>query len=304
MEKLYIVEPDSKKITFPKIKHDKQFVIKLKQDTDFAEVRKEYRYQLKEYGEIQAKELESEIDSSTCFEVEPLSAIAKANKDLLAPYEFIKGKKEIIENFISIIEDSEGDEIFVINENDAFEKSLLKGAYLIKHEFNSYESQKKEYLDGLTSFTKDILQALSKKHGLKVSLKKQELVDQLLKISDQLEIPQFYRYDIGKLKELLAHLSKVYINDIKENSKRYHPIYHRAIWEGVAQDAGYDFVSELVSQLEKEADLQIEKRHRIIEKEETDRFDQLEREARKETNNKFVYIGIAILVIVALIYLF
>ncbi len=55
---------------------------------------------------------------------------------------------------------------------------------------------------------------------------------------------------------------------------------------------------------EKEADLQIEKRHRIIEKEETDRFDQLEREARKETNNKFVYIGIAILVIVALIYLF
>ena len=49
-----------------------------------------------------------------------------------------------------------------------------------------------------------------------------------------------------KLKELLAHLSNVYINDIKENSKRYHPIYHRAIWEGVAQDAGCDFVSELL----------------------------------------------------------
>ena len=52
-----------------------------------------------------------------------------------------------------------------------------------------------------------------------------------------------------KFDEWYNGLVQVYINDIKENSKRFHPLYHKEIWEAVKDSNDDAIVCKIVDDI-------------------------------------------------------
>ena len=85
------------------------------------------------------------------------------------------------------------------------------------------------YMEYLSSLRVTDLKEISKNAGLRTTLKKQELVDQILDKGIVKNIPLPFVKNI-KFDEMMFYFFDVYINDIRKQIDKWHPYYIEAVW--------------------------------------------------------------------------
>lgn len=95
----------------------------------------------------------------------------------------------------------------------------------------------------LLSFNAPDLKEFCRKLGLKSSLSKSKLADQLIDSNVPLKLPEAVVLN-EKFHNMMGHFVNVYIEDIMANLERFHPLYIPVVWETMVDDEDYSFVKQ------------------------------------------------------------
>jgi hypothetical protein len=236
---------------FPKYSHNKQCLIKIKDETDWAETRKEIWEDLypEEKKNFSIRDFE-EHSATLCPEylIDPFSKLFDGSKvKHLAPYSYLKGHGEEIQDILNEIDfpDDDDDMPGYIRIDADWEEKLLKDGFIDPIE-TQQDIENRAYLHSigykdaikseatLKSLKVPELKEINKKLGYRISRKKDELVKQVINILDEKKpkggVPN------KKFLSLMNDLFGLYISDLKASLIRYHPLLHEYVWECVEAD--------------------------------------------------------------------
>ncbi|MFP4571853.1 MAG: SAP domain-containing protein [Desulfobacterales bacterium] len=221
------------KFKFPKYHSTKDFLVKIKDVTDYQEYWRESDSDIKRNYDIE--KLENEIfygSLDIIFEIDDDEGMDfwgfmdRLNVKNLKPYEILKDNISI---FMEILESNDK----YIFPDDEFYHLLFQNGFLSQYEFKDNDKRNEyieKYKNNLRNLNVKQLKELSKKRGLKVSLKKQELINQLLEYNDFNDISNPYLIN-DKFKEMVNHFLDLYLNNIRNQIDTFHPLYIQEIWK-------------------------------------------------------------------------
>lgn len=227
----YFYSSDNK-FKFPRYKSSKGALVKIKDITDYKEFWSDFDSEEKQ--KFTFKDFEFHIESYIEFEIEEFWSFMKRLKiSDLKPYQFIKNDIEGFESLVYELEEPDEEEPYVLQRTKLIE-NLYDNGMLSEYIFVNNQ-QKQKYHEGyFFSLKVPELKDLSKSLKLKTTLKKEELVKQLIVNIDLNDI------DIAsplvknnKFDEMIKHFSKKYISSISNQIDKWHPFYIQVVWDEV-----------------------------------------------------------------------
>jgi len=123
--------------------------------------------------------------------------------------------------------------------SNEYTDTLYKNNFLSEYTFSSDKEKNEYYIEYINSLNVSDLKELSKKRGLKVSLKKQELINQIIEYNDFNDIP-FPYIPNEKTNEFINYILSLYLKDIQNQIDTFHPLYIQKMWDVVKLDSGID----------------------------------------------------------------
>ncbi|MGA1846898.1 SAP domain-containing protein [Deferribacter abyssi] len=127
---------------------------------------------------------------------------------------------------------------------------VLKNTDFIKE----IKCTKEEYLSSLLV---NDLKEICKANNLKVSGKKNELIQRILDANVDIKIPKHYEITRDICSEVIK-IFDFYLNTVEELIKDFHPFYKYAIWKGVYDSSEYNYITNKVNEKIKELEKIIE----------------------------------------------
>lgn len=245
----YFINPKTGGFCFPKYKHDKRFIIKIIDETDYREEKSMIFSWLDsdERKNFDIFDFENEFcNMFTCIYAEPFYELFnKNNSSHLKPYEYLKGCGEELLDIINEhkLERTRYGFQYLLADKP-FLKKLLAGECLSLYKFENEHERNKYIKDTLLlSFNAPDLKEFCRKLGLKSSLSKSKLADQLIDSKVPLKLPEAVVLN-EKFHNMMGHFVNVYIEDIMANLERFHPLYIPVVWETMVDDEDYSFVKQ------------------------------------------------------------
>ena len=238
------------KFKFPRYKSEKENLVKIKDITPYSDFWK--ILDSKEKACFSIKDFDHHYDGDGMIEVQvdDFWDFMKKLKILnLKPYEYLKGHIDGLDYLIFYIEEKPED-VPYIYPKDHLEKTLFKNGILSTYEFKSEQEAHEYYKVHLNSLMVTELKELSKNAGLKPSLKKQELIDQLLANNIVNNLPKPYIKN-EKFDEMINHFYDLYIKDIQNQIDKWHPYYIEAVWLEVQGNMTFPETSQLAIKINK-----------------------------------------------------
>jgi hypothetical protein len=206
--------------------------VKITDDTSYKD---DIFYDFKR-SELSIELLENEITdvNRLCLEIEYFDDfIERLQKKNMTPYEYLEG---FLLEIIHEIRDFEfppnnvKKELYMMPNNGfnlLFDKKLVN-----QYVFTNQSDKDKYILAYLHSLSVQNLKELSKKRNMKISLKKNELLDQIIQHGNFDDIPLPYLPNENTY-EIIQYFITLYFNTLKTQIDNYHPIYIEAIWNEI-----------------------------------------------------------------------
>jgi hypothetical protein len=154
----------------------------------------------------------------------------RLNRSDLKPQDIIHGNVEELLEVVDFSLSPKDEYLFPYE----FSQLLYKNGLLSEYEFQSDDKRNKFINRYIKSLHVPELKELSKKRGLKVSLKKQELISQILEHKDFNDIPNPYITNHA-FRDMVNHFLDLYLNTIKNQIDAFHPLYIAKVWEEVRE---------------------------------------------------------------------
>lgn len=183
------------------------------------------RYDIKRFEEdLESLVLEIDIDG---FE----TLFKPKNKKFLGAFEFLSGNYDLVHN-IDFALAPNGENVSFLGDRPAH-KVLVEQGILIPVQ------DRAEYLG---FFRATDLKPFAKAVGIKVSLKKDELISEMIVRGVETNLPPVVQVSPAA-KDLLNGLCKLYLDDIERTIKSWHFLVRCAVWETVADEAEIEVVA-------------------------------------------------------------
>ena len=235
----YFVNPKTKKFQFPKYRHDNRFMIKIIDSTDYKDAFDWYDLDAEERKEYSIRDFENDF-SYVDLEVEPFENLFyTSSKSHLKPLEELKGQWGLVESLL--LGDAEG---VTVTTNKQIINKLLSEGYL----FQRVVASKVDKLKYYRSFTVTQLREACDKSGVKRGRNKQETIDRMIESEKEFDFPPVLIRS-PKFDKWFSGLIQVYINDIRRNADRFHPLYHYEIWDCAADQNDLPAVKDAIAKL-------------------------------------------------------
>jgi hypothetical protein len=215
----YFFHPETKRFRFPKYKHEKRFLVRIRDHTDYrsefwadldAEERREYSmldFEMAFCGpELEVEGLETLFYKSTAKHLEPLSVL--------------RGQWGILQSLLEI-----KDDWFIADHESRVIQTLIDG-YLLTRCPSSFEDKLKYF----GQFNATELRRVAKAAGVQPGRNKQETIDRMIVSELSFDLPPAV-VPHPRLYEWFSNLVELYVDDIKANADRFHPLYIPEIWE-------------------------------------------------------------------------
>jgi hypothetical protein len=215
------------KFKFPRYKSMKGSLVKIKDVTPYNEMWQSFGS--KEKASFTMKDFDLHIEFMIEVEVDEFwDFMKKLNLSNLKPYECVKGQIDKLESLVIEFEEHNEDEPYIYPYS-GLEKSLYEKGTLSTYDFQSELELYDYYVEYLSSLRVADLKEISKNAGLRTTLKKQELIDQILERNLVDNIPKPYVKN-QNFDEMMKYFYHLYIKDIQKQIDRWHPYYIEAVW--------------------------------------------------------------------------
>lgn len=229
-DRSYFVDDKTGGFCFPKYKHDKKYLVKIKDETPYRDLywshldrEEKASFSLRTFEEEQHC-FDLEVDSFDTF-------VEKPGNQYLGDLKPIRKDLMIVEELIGSLHDGE---LCFLDEKT--EKLLVKHGMVCKRDIVS-EQDKQTLLKDLTATT---LKDIARKNELKTSGSKADLLQRVIESGAEIEFDACYVAS-PKLMEWYDSLINGYLFEIRKNLERFHPLYHEDAWRS-AEGGGFDAV--------------------------------------------------------------
>lgn len=231
--------PKTGKFQFPKYKHDNKFLIKITDNTDY---RDEYWDGLdaEERREYTLEDFENDF-SGPDLEVDSFDTLFyKPSTSHLKPLEYLKGHWNVVESLMSC----EDNEWLAIKQDSKPMKILLEEGYLFERVISTDEDK----LYYFRSFNVTDLRSACKDVNVNPGKTKQEIIDRMIESKKIFNLP-IAVVRAPKFEDWFNSLVRFYIEDIRSNSDRFHPLYIGDIWDCVQGQTSISAVEDAIDEV-------------------------------------------------------
>lgn len=218
------------KFKLPRYGTTKGAIVKIKDITDHKEFWRNYDSDQKKHFSM--KDFELDIRGYNELDVEDFwSFIYRLGIDDLKPYQFLKKNIQELEPLVYEIEELNEEKNYIPQNND-LKRACHKNGVLSEYKFEDKAEKQKYYENHFSTLTVAELKNSSKNLNLKTTLKKADLVKQLVENMDLISIDppleKNYKFD-----EMIKYFGGKYITAIRNQIDTWHPFYIEAVWEAV-----------------------------------------------------------------------
>lgn len=241
-DKSYFINPETGKFRFPNYNADGQFIVKIKDETNYRDLYWDGRSQ-KEKQSFSIKDFEYFYMPPDLYIESFWDIFDKATSEHLKPYQFLHRHGEDLRLVVEELEDNA--QFF---KGDGLIDKFIKNCLAIPYEFKSELEIRDYYMEYVRSLSATDLKEICRKVGLKTSLKKQELVDQILENNLPVDVPTPYILN-DSFRMMMRHFCNLYVEDIKKRLDAWHPLYIKDVWEEVKLQAEYTEIEKLVDEI-------------------------------------------------------
>lgn len=190
-------------------------------------------YTAEEKRRYDISRFEEDLESLTPeIDVEGFETLFKPrNKKFLGPLDFLSGNYELVDNI--------GFALAPNGENVPFVADRPAHKVLIEQQVLVPVQDRSEYLN---FFRATDLKPFAKTAGIKVGVKKDELISEMISRGVETNLPPVVRVGPAA-KDFLDRLCKLYLDDIEGTTILWHPLVRCAVWEAVAEEAEIEVVA-------------------------------------------------------------
>ena len=238
------INSNNNKFRFPKYKSSKNSLVEIIDTTNYGE-----DLESEEKRNFNIKEFEIQFDWAD-IEIEPFWSIFDKSKTLhLEPHRYLKGHGCELHSLINEFEEAvkHKKNKYVVANAEWIEKLLADG-YLSTYNFSNNE----EILDYKTQYLKSLtvedLKNICKGAELKTTLKKAQLIEQILSKECDLKIPTAVAKN-DNFDSMMKKFYHLYIEDIKKTIDSWHPLIIREVWNCVSTDSECEAVGKMAKNI-------------------------------------------------------
>lgn len=243
---------DNTKFKFPKYKSTKKSLIEIKDEST-------YKDDIWELLKPDEKRTFSIIDFEKHFdysEIEVESFWKIFDKVTIKSVPYLKEEDMDIEGLDYDLNEIQSKKKNYLIADNPLAQRLLEDGFLSEYEFKTSEEkqefEQKALVDHLNFLKVSDLKEICKKNGLKTTLKKAELIKQILIEKCEVKIPKPFiknkKYDM-----LMNKCAQLYIEDVKKTIDTWHPLIIQEVWKAVSTDADFHEVEKMAKGILKEA---------------------------------------------------
>jgi hypothetical protein len=243
-DKAFFVNPETGQFHFPNYNADNRFIVKIKDETNYRDVhwdglsqREKQSYGLKEFELFY---MTPDISIESFWEV-----FDKPKKTHLKPYEFLHGRGEHLRMVIEELENDNNAQFF---EGDFLIDELIKKGFANLYEYRNEKEKYNSYIEYINNLSVTSLKEICRIAGLKVSLKKQELANQIIQNNIPVEISNLYILN-DSFYTMMKHFYNQYVEDIKAHLDTWHPLYIADVWQEVKLQADCREIEKMVDEI-------------------------------------------------------
>jgi len=169
-----------------------------------------------------------EVEVIPEVEVEPFETLFyKSSPSHLHPLGYLKGHWSIVETLITC----QDDEWVILDPESQPMRRLLSDRYLFERVVVADEDK----LNYFKSFNLSVLRAACRSAGVKTGKSKQEVIDRMIESKQSFSLPPAV-VPAPAFYEWLEGLVRFYVEDIRRNADRFHPLYHEEIWNSAREE--------------------------------------------------------------------
>lgn len=242
------INPSNNKFRFPKYKSSTNALVEIIDKTNYSE-----DLDPEEKRNYSIKDFEFRFSGSE-IEIAPFwSIFDKKNTSHLEPHRYLKGHgrelSNLIDEFEKAIEYKRNNKNYYVVADAEWIDNLLADGYISVYHFSDNEENlkyKTQYL--LKSFSVEDLKNICKGSGLKTTLKKAQLIDQILSKGCTLNIPTAVIKN-DNFDSMMKKFYHVYIEDIKNTIDSWHPLIIQEVWGFVPTDSECEAVGEIAKNI-------------------------------------------------------
>jgi len=244
-EESYFVDPNTGFFRFPKYRKDNKCIVQIKDITNYkedmwddldADEKKNFNISDFEFNFVSA---DIEIDSFW-------NIFDRRNQKHLGDYQYLSGHGRELEELNYEFENR--DESYHIFASNELMKKLLDNGRLQCCTFESEDDRKACRDEYLNSLKVSELKEICIKAGLKTSLNKQGLINQIISSGLEMDYPPVVEANVA-FHKMMDHFHQLYVDDVYSSIDRWHPLVIREVWEYIATDVDSNGVIEKAKEI-------------------------------------------------------
>ena len=243
-DKTFFINPETGQFRFPNYNADNRFIVKIKDETNYRDIHWDGLSQ-KEKQSYGLREFEYFYVTPDLYIESFWEVFDKSKKMNLKPYEFLYGHGEDLRIIIEDLEDDNNAQFF---EGDFLIDELIKRGFANLYEYKNEMEKYNSYIEYINNLPVTSLKEICRKAGLKVSLKKQELANQIIQNNIPVEISNPYFLN-DSFYTMMKHFYNLYVEDIKAHLDTWHPLYIADVWEEVKLQVDCREIEKIVEEI-------------------------------------------------------
>jgi hypothetical protein len=243
-DKAFFVNPETGQFRFPNYNADNRFIVKIKDETNYRDLHW-YGLSQEEKQSYGLKEFELFYMTPDVYVESFWEIFDKPKKAHLKPYQFLH---EYGEHLRMVIEELENDNNAQFFEGDFLIDELIKKDFANLYEYKNETEKYNSYIEYINDQPVTTLKEICRKAGLKVSLKKQELADQIIQNKIPVEIPKPYILN-DSFHAMMKHFYNLYMEDVKNRLDTWHPLYIADVWKEVKLQVECKEIEKMVDEI-------------------------------------------------------
>lgn len=224
------IHPETGRFQFPKYKHDKSYLVKIK---DMTSYREDMWFDMTAAEKREFTLRDFEFSYCGCdIEVEDFEDFfGKPGNHYLGDLVRLRNQMDTVIELLDAGREGE-----VVDLSGKIEQDLVKGGYVFQQDIVSLDDKRESF--GLLTVAG--LKNLARDKGLKLGGKKDELIQRLMDSGYEFDLPKLYT-PAPSFYEWIEQVGEGYVAEVRRNAARFHPLYHEEIWD-LADGAGFDEV--------------------------------------------------------------
>lgn len=245
------LNPNTNKFKFPKYKSNKNSLIKIQDITDYKndiwDILEPEEKRTFDIEDFESHYLGAEI------EVDNFYTIFDTSASHLEPHKYLKGHGMDLYQLIEDFEESmkrkrdKNENQYVLADAEWIEK-LLEDGFLSKYNFGSNEEESAYKVEYLNFLTVAELKNICKNAGLKISLKKAELIEQILSTGCPFT-PTTVVIKNNNFDAMMERFCHLYIEDIKKTIDSWHPLVIKDVWSAAYDNLDNEILEKLIKNI-------------------------------------------------------